>query len=121
MSRHSALFHDSGVRRCVDNKAGCARDRALCHALQRRELDRGILSRYRFSVAINLYRSQKKKKKEIPENWGVTIGVPFPLNNPKVVYYSFNHLNIYKKLIHPYIVLTYRIKESLKELISLAQ
>ena len=23
MSRHSALCHDSGVRRCVANKAGC--------------------------------------------------------------------------------------------------
>ena len=43
MSRHSALIHYSGVRRCVANKAGCARDRgalqrtteALCSARQR--------------------------------------------------------------------------------------
>ena len=27
MSRHSALCHNSGVRRCVANKAGCARNR----------------------------------------------------------------------------------------------
>ena len=29
MSRHSALCHDSEVRRCVANKAGCARDKGV--------------------------------------------------------------------------------------------
>ena len=38
MSRHSALCHDSGLRRCMPNKAGCG--------LQRRSSvhDRGDLS-----------------------------------------------------------------------------
>ena len=27
MSRHSALCHDSGLRRCVADKAGCTRDK----------------------------------------------------------------------------------------------
>ena len=42
MSRHSALCHDGGVRRCVTNKVGCVRDRValprmieeLCHPRQ---------------------------------------------------------------------------------------
>ena len=41
MSRHSALCHDSGVRRHVANKVGCTRDRGTLPATAS---DRGALS-----------------------------------------------------------------------------
>ena len=88
MSQHSALCHDNGVRRCVANKVGCARDRGalshmteeLCRPRQSRAHTTGIRARlgfthdrgssttkvfYRykdFFVMTDLYISQKKKK-----------------------------------------------------------
>ena len=53
MSRHSALCHDDGVRRCVTNKERCARDRGalpltikeLCHPRQSQACTTGMCAR----------------------------------------------------------------------------
>ena len=88
MPRHSALCHDSGVRRYVTNKVRCMHDKGalprmteeLCRLRKSRALTTGMRARvgcshnrgasatevfYRdidFSIATNLYISHKKKR-----------------------------------------------------------
>ena len=90
-SRHSALCHDSGVRHCVANKAGCARDRGalprtteeLCRPRQNQACTTGMCVRLgcvhdRGASVTEVFcrdrlvqkKKKKKKKKKTPANLG---------------------------------------------------